>query len=103
MAIVAEVAHDGAPRLAGVGRLVADPDHRSAEFAVLVTDEWQNRGLGTLLTGYCLEIAAKWGVERVTAETTPDNARMLSVFQGAGFKVEAAESDLVRLAREIDA
>ena len=50
-------------KLVGVGRLVADPDHETAEYAVLVTDAWQNRGLGGVLTDYCLEIAARLGPE----------------------------------------
>jgi len=38
IAIVAETMVDGVKKLVGVGRLVADPDHSSVEYAVLVTD-----------------------------------------------------------------
>ena len=73
MAIVAEIGDGGARQLIGVGRLAADADHRHAEYAVLVADAWQGRGLGNLLTDYCLEICRTWGIDRVTAETTADN------------------------------
>jgi len=86
LAIVAELGGDGGERLlVGVGRLVADPDHREAEYAVLVADPWQGRGLSDLLTDYCLEIARSWGIERVYAETSPENSRMLAVLATHGF------------------
>jgi acetyltransferase len=85
LAIVAETA-DGS--LIGVGRLVSDANHVSAEFALLVVDAWQNKGLGLKLTDYCLKVATNWGVKRVVAETTLDNGRMLSIFEQFGFHVD---------------
>jgi acetyltransferase len=86
LAIVAELqAQDGTRKLLGVGRLVADPDRQSAEYATLVADPWQGRGLSDLLTDYCLEIARAWGIRSVYAETTPDNTRMIAVLKQHGF------------------
>jgi acetyltransferase len=94
LAMVAELPdEDGKVKLAGVGRLVADPDRRSAEYAVLVADPWQGHGLADLLTDSCLEIARSWGVEEVYAETTPDNARMIAVVRGHGFAVRRRVED----------
>ena len=87
IAIVAEVNEGGKRKLLGVGRLVADPDHETVEYAVLVCDEWQNRGLGSILTDYCLEISKKWKLKHIVAQTTSDNPRMISVFQKRGFKI----------------
>jgi acetyltransferase len=103
LAIVAEVrGEDGAPRLVGVGRLIADPGRTAAEYAVLVQDAWQNRGLGGLLTDYCSEIARQWGVRTVTAITTTDNPRMIAVFEKRGFRVSRdLESSLVEVAKEL--
>jgi acetyltransferase len=91
IAIVAEHDADGARKLVGVGRLVADPDHESVEYAVLVCDDWQNQGLGAVLTDYCLEIARKWGVKRIVAQTTPDNARMIKLFEQRQFEITMAD------------
>jgi acetyltransferase len=88
MAIVAEVSRNGERELVGVGRLVADPDHRIAEYAVLVTDRWQGRGLGSLLTEYCLDLAPAWGVKEIVAYTTGSNTRALSIFRKLGFQME---------------
>ena len=87
MAIVPEYNEGGVRELLGVGRLIADPNHESAEYAILIGDKWQNQKIGGILTDYCLEIARDWGVKRVIATTTTDNARMIAVFRKRGFEV----------------
>jgi len=91
MAIVAESGRGGDRKIIGVGRLIADPDRHTAEYAVLVTDAWQDQGLGGILTDYCLEIAGEWGVRKITAVTTTDNPRMISVFRKRGFDIAIHE------------
>lgn len=93
MAIVAEVERADTPCLVGVGRLVTDPARQDAELAVLVVDAWQGQGLGELLTDYCLEIAQEWGVNQVTAETTPDNVRMVAILRERGFTLTNSLSE----------
>jgi acetyltransferase len=88
MAIVAEVEVGGKRQLVGVGRLVADPDRYEAEYAVLVADAWQGRGLGSLITDYCFEICDSWGIDRVYAETTADNQRMQSILRRHNFETK---------------
>jgi acetyltransferase len=90
LAIMAEV--DGGAFI-GVGRLIADANHESAEFALLVVDACQNKGLGLRLTAYCLKVAAQWGVRRIVAETDLDNARMISIFEQVGFRVDRRFSE----------
>jgi acetyltransferase len=87
MAIVSELELNGRKKLIGVGRLIGDPDGEIAEYAVLITDEWQHRDLGQILTSYCIEIAGMSGIKRVTAETTKDNKPMIAVFRKMGFEV----------------
>lgn len=87
MGIVAEIDFEGRKRLVGVGRLIADPDVEMAEYAVLISDAWQHKDLGKILTQYCEEIARIAGVKRLVAETTSDNKAMISVFRKIGFEV----------------
>jgi acetyltransferase len=97
MAIVAEVRDGTERRLAGVGRLVADADQRVAEYAVLVSDDWQGRGLGNGLTDRCLEVARTWTLDRVVAKTDFKNIRMIAIFRARGFRLErgAEPSEIV--------
>ncbi len=91
--IVGEIEVGDQRKLIGVGRLVADPDHDAAEYAVLVPDEWQNQGIGKQLTEYCLEIAEDWGLSRVTAVTSPSNVRMIKLFEHLGFTISRVPGD----------
>ncbi|HEX7501971.1 MAG TPA: bifunctional acetate--CoA ligase family protein/GNAT family N-acetyltransferase [Acidobacteriota bacterium] len=102
IAMVAELTRDGRRELLGVGRLVADPDHESVEYAVLVGDKWQNKGVGSVLTERCLEIAGRWGLKRVVAQTGSDNERMLSLFQRLGFATSpSADGSVIEAVKEL--
>ncbi|ADB19282.1 CoA-binding domain protein [Pirellula staleyi DSM 6068] len=99
VALVAEIEKNGTRELVGVGRLVADPDHETAEYAVMVADAWQSCGVGMAITGTMLELAKKWGVREVTGETSYDNWAMRTIFQRYGFQLMGRGSDDVVLAR----
>jgi acetyltransferase len=101
IAIVAEIIADGVRRLLGVGRLIADPDHEEVEYAVLITDAWQKKELGSILTDYCLEIAKTWHLKRIVAQTTTDNAPMISVFKKRGFHITIGNDSTVDVVKEL--
>jgi acetyltransferase len=51
---------------------------------------------------YCLTICQRWGVREVTAETAPDNVRMLAMFQRRGFALDRSVApDVVVVKKEI--
>jgi len=103
LGIVAEVEEEGERKLIGVGRLVADADHIDAEYGVIVVDRWHGHGLGSMLTAYCLEVAKRWGVKRVVAETGKDNSRMLATFRKHGFLMDdEQEEDVVLIHKDLD-
>jgi acetyltransferase len=82
---------------------MTDLNHETAEYAVIVPDAWQGRGIGGLLLDYCLEVAARWGIAEVVAETDPDNRRMLGMFEKRGFSSEVRrEEDVVLLSKSLD-
>lgn len=99
VAMVAEVEKNSTRQLVAVGRLVSDPDHETAEYAVMVADEWQACGVGNAITGAMLDLARKWGVREVTGETSYDNWPMRSIFQRHGFQFVGRSMDDVVLAR----
>lgn len=101
IAIVAEMNRGGKRMLLGVGRLIADPDHKEVEYAVLISDAWQKKELGSIITDYCLEIAGKWNLKRIVAQTTTDNSRMISVFRKRGFQITFGADSTVDVVKEI--
>lgn len=76
-----------------VGRLIADQDHETVEYAVLIIDAWQKKELGSMLTDYCMEIAGTWNLKRMVAQTTTDNRPMISVFEKRGFSIRFDNQD----------
>ncbi len=101
IAMVAEGIRDGKRKLLGVGRLIADPDHQTVEYAVLVADAWQDRGLGGVLTDTCSEIALRWGLRRIVAETDPSNYRMIALFKNRGFTLREVGGEVVEVEKEL--
>ena len=59
-----------------------------AEVAFLVTDEWQGRGLGSLLLTRLTEYAQFEGITTLVAEVLPGNPAMIAVFERCGHRVE---------------
>jgi len=103
IAIVVEIVEDGVRKLVGIGRLIADPDHETVEYAILILDTFQNKDLGGILTDYCFEIAKKWGLKKIVAQTTADNKRMIAVFQKRGFDIEMDPmTSLVEVSKPLD-
>lgn len=82
-ALIATIAVDGHERQVGVARYVKEPDE--AEFAIVIADEWQGRGLGTRLLAALLEAARSDGVRRLVGATLTDNAGMLALASKLGF------------------
>ncbi|MCD0462236.1 bifunctional acetate--CoA ligase family protein/GNAT family N-acetyltransferase [Roseiconus lacunae] len=99
IAVVAETEHQGKRKLIGIGRLVADVDHREAEYAVLVADQWQSLGIGSQLTDYCLQLCEDWGVESIIAEMAPGNRKMIRMFEHRGFQIDRMFGNDVVIAR----
>src|SRR3954468_12147656 len=78
-------------RLVGQASFVGDADP-CAEVAFAIAEEYQGRGLGTLLLGQLAEVAAARGIQTFEALVLPANHRMLGVFRQSGFPVEVAPS-----------
>ena len=65
----------------------------SAEVALAVADEMQNRGVGTLLLEHLISLARGRGFRAFTAETLTENALMLKVFADAGLRPQRTLAD----------
>ena len=90
VALVAETEVDGERRLVGVGRFVRKVQagkRDRAEVAFTVGDEFQGRGVGTLLLEHLKRIAPELGVYYFDAEVLPDNRQMLEVFEHSGLGI----------------
>ena len=76
---IAFVALTAAGELAGVSRLACAPDHRSAEYALIVRSDLQGRGLGTALMRLLIDYARADGLERLEGMVLAENRGMLGL------------------------
>jgi len=80
-AVVGTAGSDG-PVVGHAGYSAVENDQGEVTFAV--ADDWQGRGLGTLLLGAVAEEAARNGVRMLRAVTRPANHRMIAVLRDSG-------------------
>lgn len=86
---IAFVALEPDGELAGIVRYSADPDHRVAEYGVLVRSDLKGRGLGRVLMRRLIDYARKDGLVELVGVILPDNERMLGICRDLGFDVGA--------------
>ncbi len=74
-----------------------------ADVTFVVSDQFQGRGVGSLLLEYLGELAPALGVTHFRAETLPENHGMLDVFRHAGFieRVGPEQGGLVEITLDI--
>ncbi|HEX6822856.1 MAG TPA: bifunctional acetate--CoA ligase family protein/GNAT family N-acetyltransferase [Candidatus Sulfotelmatobacter sp.] len=91
-ALVAEHknAESGQPEVLGVGRFSA-VTASEAEAAVLVSDQWQGRGLGTELLASVTRVAQREKFKKLSGEILRDNLATQAIFKKVGFKLQAME------------
>ncbi|MCS7095015.1 MAG: bifunctional acetate--CoA ligase family protein/GNAT family N-acetyltransferase [Thaumarchaeota archaeon] len=94
MAIIAEYREDGKVRNIGVGRLIMQPDRKRAEFAVLVADDFQGKGLGTKLIDTLIEVAQERKISTIYGIILPDNVRMINLAKKMGFTIKRRGEDV---------
>ncbi len=89
-------------QIVGVGRYdrVSDTD---AEIAFTVRDDFQGRGLGSVLLEHLAAAARERGLRRFVADVLPQNRRMVATFSNAGYRVaQELDEGVVKLAFEIE-
>ncbi|MBF0302714.1 MAG: GNAT family N-acetyltransferase [Desulfamplus sp.] len=86
-------------KMLGVARIIGDPDGITGEFAVLVGDAWQGKGIGSKLLEKCLSIAEKRGFKTVHGIVLNENKNMIALGKKLGFEVarepESGDNKLV--------
>jgi GNAT superfamily N-acetyltransferase len=69
----------------GVARYIANPDHESAEFAVVVADAWQRRGVARMLMQRLIACARLRGLARLEGTVLRENTNMRKFTEALGF------------------
>jgi acetyltransferase len=77
----------GAAEILGIARLSRLHAANAAEVAIVITDRWQRRGLGTELLRRLTEFARDEGMERIGAEIPAENVGVQRALEQLGFVI----------------
>jgi GNAT superfamily N-acetyltransferase len=92
----------GLERLVGDSCYVVLPDRpAAAELALSVVDDYQRRGIGTILLDHLLRLAEQTAVQRLEADVLASNGVALRFFTRRGFTSSGTVSGVCRLALSI--
>ena len=103
ISIVGTVPGTSSDEIVAIAQYFLDPKTQAAEVAFLVQDEWQKKGMGTLLLDYITDIARQRGVKRFYARVLPANKPMLAVFHNSGYSVNTEfDGDVYSISYDLD-
>lgn len=97
MTIVAETRTDQKKRIVGTGSLTIDAGGSAGEFAILVHDDFQGRGLASKLLDVLIGIAAERGLKEFYGLLEPTNGRMTALCEKLGMTRSRFSDELVRV------
>lgn len=101
-AFVAVIPEDSRERIVGVSRYSCDLAGPNCECAVTVSDEWQNKGLGTLLMKHLIEVAKARGIRSLISIDSADNIQMTDLARHLGFRSRVDPDDAGQIIHELD-
>lgn len=96
VALVITLPVDGRDTIIGGGRYIAFKDAKgldSAEFALIVEEDFQGLGLGKIIFKHLIMIARARGVGKFEAEVLPANDRMLTLLRKSGLPMSMVTRD----------
>lgn len=77
----------------GVARYATNPDGDSCEFAIVVADAWQGKGVARRLMGVIIDAARAAGLKYMNGDFLAENGRMLRFVSSLGFVMSAHPED----------
>ncbi len=99
LALIAVLEKPGEETELAVARYATNPDGESCEFALVVADAWQHKGIGSSLMTALIEAARQCGFKTMTGEILSGNNSMLELAGNLGFSIRAStEEPNIRLA-----
>jgi acetyltransferase len=80
-------------RIVGVSRYITNPDRTSCEFALVVADDFNGKGLGSRLMESIMDVAREKGLAEIEGLVLANNAGMLKLMRGLGYTVKPYAED----------
>jgi acetyltransferase len=97
MAIVAEIKEGNRRTIIGMVRLIMEPELKRGEFAVVVHDRFQGKGLGYKLVDTIIGVGHEKGLEECYGFVLSDNRKMLNMCMKLGFQIEPVPDGVTKV------
>lgn len=103
MALVAVTEQDGKECELGTARYAINPDGESCEFALVISDQWQHRGIAQRLMTSLMDAARTKGLKVMQGDVLTNNQNMLKLMNKLGFMVivDEEERTLTRVSKNL--
>jgi acetyltransferase len=93
LALIAVIDTPQGEQQIGVVRYTTLPDEETCEFAIVVGDEWQGKGLARRMFTRLIEAARERRLKVMTGVTLRENARMIDLSRSLGFETRSDPED----------
>jgi acetyltransferase len=80
-------------RIVGVSRYITNPDQSSCEFSLVVSDDFNGKGLGSRLMQSIMDVARDKGLAEMDGLVLANNPNMLKLMRSLGFVVKPYPED----------
>lgn len=95
MAFIAETREGDRKIEIGVSRLILEPNKKRGEFAVVVADKYQGKGLGIKLVDMLIEVAKEKGVDSIFGIIMAENLKMIRLCEKLGFTTRREQENVI--------
>jgi GNAT superfamily N-acetyltransferase len=93
VAFVAVIHEDSHERIVGVARYSLGADETRCECAVTVAEDWQDKGLGTILMRHLIDVARARGIRTMFSIDAVENTDMRELAAHLGFRTKLDPKD----------
>lgn len=101
-AFVALIADGAEKREIGVARFSSGSDMARCECAIAVSDDWQGKGLGTIMMRHLIDIARQRGFKSMYSIDAGDNEPMRELAEHLGFERRHDPDDATQVIHTLD-
>lgn len=101
MAFIATYNHKDKEIAIGVARYSINADMKSCEFALVIADAWQNKGIGSILMTSLVRAAKTRGLKEMIGVVLSDNVNMLKLAKNVGFVISNTDDPTVKFVTKV--
>jgi acetyltransferase len=97
MTFIATIDENGKEIAIGLAHYVTNPDRESSEFAIVIADAWQNKGIGSKLMNALTQEAKAQHLSVMMGFVIATNTSMLELTKRLGFVVSNSDDPTVKI------